>query len=104
PIQLGSFGTAVGGDTARLYTEMEKALGHEPVYFNTFGYDVGIITGAAVSHSDGTRQGIRDALDKIKDLPAVNGPVSYTPDDHTGQNFRSITMGRLVNGKAVLAN
>lgn len=103
PIQLGSFGTAVGGDTARLYAEMEKALGHAPVYFNTFGYDVGIITGAAVTHSDGTRQGIRDALANIKNLPAVNGPVSYTPDDHTGQNFRSITMGRLENGKAVLA-
>lgn len=104
PIQLGSFGPAVGGDTARLYTEMEKALGRAPVYFNTFGYDVGIITAAAVGHSDGTRQGIRDALDKIKDLPGVNGPVTYTPQDHTGQNFRSIGMGKLAGGKAVLAN
>ena len=104
PIQLGSFGPAVGGDTARLYAEMEKALGRPPVYFNTFGYDVGIITAAAVEHSDGTRQGLRDALDKIKNLPGVNGPISYTPADHTGQNFRSITMGRLVDGKAVLAN
>ena len=104
PIQLGSFGPAVGGDTARLYTEMEKALGRPPVYFNTFGYDVGIITAAAVANSDGSRQGLRDALDKIKDLPGVNGPISYSPTDHTGQNFRSITMGRLADGKAVLAN
>jgi branched-chain amino acid transport system substrate-binding protein len=104
PIQLGSFGPAVGGDTARLYAEMEKALGRPPVYFNTFGYDVGIITAAAVAGSDGSRQGLRDALDKIKDLPGVNGPITYTPKDHTGQNFRSITMGRLADGKAVLAN
>jgi branched-chain amino acid transport system substrate-binding protein len=104
PIQLGSFGPAVGGDTARLYAEMEKALGRPPVYFNTFGYDVGIITAAAMANSDGTRQGLRDALDKMKDLPGVNGPISYSPTDHTGQNFRSITMGRLEDGKAVLAN
>jgi branched-chain amino acid transport system substrate-binding protein len=104
PIQLGSFGPAVGGDTARLYAEMQKALGRPPVYFNTFGYDVGIITAAAVEHSDGTRKGLRDALDKIKDLPGVNGPITYTPKDHTGQNFRSITMGKLLDGKAVLAN
>jgi branched-chain amino acid transport system substrate-binding protein len=104
PIQLGSFGPSVGGATAVLYGEMEKALGRTPAYFNTFGYDVGIITGAAVANSDGTRQGIRDALEKLKDLPGVNGPVSYTPTDHTGQNFRSIGMGRLADGKAVLTN
>ena len=104
PIQLGSFGSAAGGDTARLYAELEKTLGRSPVYFNTFGYDVGIITGAAVENSDGSRQGLRDALDKIKDLPGVNGPITYTPKDHTGQNFRSIGMGRLVDGKPVLAN
>jgi branched-chain amino acid transport system substrate-binding protein len=103
PIQLGSFGREAGGDEmAALYDELEKGLGHTPVYFNTFGYDVGLITGAGVDNSDGTRQGIRDALEAIKDMPAVNGPVTYTPDDHTGQNFRSIAIGRLENGKPVL--
>jgi branched-chain amino acid transport system substrate-binding protein len=102
PIQYGSFGTAAGGDTARLYAELEKALGRTPVYYNTFGYDVGLITEAAVKNSDGTRQGIRDALEKLKDLPALNGPVTYTVADHTGQNFRSIGMGALHDGKPVL--
>lgn len=101
PIQLGTFGPSVGGDTAKLYTELQTAMGHTPVYYNTFGYDVGLITEYGVAHSDGTRQGIRDALESIKDLPAVNGPVTYTKDDHTGQNFRSIGMGRLENGKPV---
>ena len=62
-VQLGVFGTKVGGDTARFYVELEKAVGHTPAYFNCFGYDVGLITEAAVKNSDGTRQGIRDALE-----------------------------------------
>jgi len=102
PIQLGSFGPSVGGETARLYAELEKNLGRQPNYFNTFGYDVGLITEAGVSGSDGTTQGIRDALEALKELPAVNGPVTYTPEDHTGQNHESIAIGRLEDGKPVL--
>ena len=59
-------------------------------------------TEAGVNKSNGTRQGIRDALETLKDLPGVNGPVTYTAGDHTGQNFRSIAIGRLENGKPVL--
>jgi hypothetical protein len=57
-----------------------------------------------VTQSDGSRQGIRDALEMLKDLPAINGPVSYTPQDHTGQDARSITLGKLQNGKPVPAD
>lgn len=104
PIQLGSFGTATGGESAKLYTELEKAMGRTPPYFATFGFDVGLMTEAAMKNSDGSRQGIRDALEKLKDLPGLNGPISYSPQDHTGQNFKSIGIGRLENGKAVLVN
>lgn len=104
PIQLGSFGPSIGGDIAKLYGELEKGLGRAPVYFNTFGYDVGLITEAAVKSSDGSRQGLRDALEKIKGLPGVNGPVTYVNDDHTGQNYRSIVMGKLKDGKPVPAD
>jgi len=103
PMQTGVFGGAAAAD-ARLYGEMEKALGRTPVYFNTFGFDVGLITEYAVKNSDGSRQGLRDALERIKDLPAVNGPVTYTAQDHTGQNYRSIRMGMLKNGKPVPAD
>jgi len=103
PMQTGVFGGAAAAD-ARLYGEMEKAIGRTPVYFNTFGFDVGLITEYAVKNSDGSRQGLRDALERIKDLPAVNGPVTYTKDDHTGQNFRSIAMGKLKGGKPVPAD
>jgi branched-chain amino acid transport system substrate-binding protein len=104
PIQLGSFGTKAGGDTAKFYAELEKGLGRNAVYYNTFGFDVGLITEAGVANSDGSRQGIRDALDKLKGMPALNGPVTYTPEDHTGQNFQSIGMGRLEKGIPVLIN
>jgi len=104
PIQLGSLGPAAGGDMAKLYGELEKALGRPPVYFNTFGYDVGLITEAAVKGSNGTRQGIRDALEALRDLPGVNGPVTYSKEDHTGQNFRSIGMGKLQKGRHVPAD
>lgn len=102
PIQLGSFGPSVGGETARLYEELQQQLGRQPNYFNTFGYDVGLITEAGVANSDGTQQGIRDALEALDGLPAVNGPVTYTPQDHTGQNFKSIAIGRLEDGTPVL--
>lgn len=103
PMQTGVFG-GEGAADAKLYAEMEKAIGRTPVYFNTFGFDVGLITEYAVKNSDGSRQGLRDALERIKDLPAVNGPVTYTPRDHTGQNYRSIRMGKLKNGKPVPAD
>jgi len=59
---------------------------------------VGLITEAAINGSDGSRQGIRDALENLKDLPGVNGPITFTPKDHTGQNYRSLTMAKLANG------
>ena len=98
PSQIGAFGTVMGGDTAKLYTELAKAMGRTPVYLNTFGYDVGLITEAAVKNSDGSRQGIRDAIEKLKDLPAVNGPVTFSAKDHTGQDYRSLTMAKLEHG------
>jgi branched-chain amino acid transport system substrate-binding protein len=104
PSQVGAFGAAIGGDTARLYQELQTALGRPPVYLNTFGYDVGLITEAAVRDSDGTRAGIRDTLDRMKDLPALNGPVTFTPTDHTGQDYRSLAMAKLSKGVLVPAD
>ncbi len=61
------------------HAELKEGMGgRTPVFFNTFGWDVGLITAAAVAGSDGSRQGIRDALEKLHDLPALNGPVSYS--------------------------
>ena len=78
PTQRGIFGAKAGGDTARLYADVQKALNRNPTFFMIFGFDAGLIIEAAVKNSDGSRQGIRDALEKLKDLPAVNGPVTYS--------------------------
>jgi branched-chain amino acid transport system substrate-binding protein len=103
PSQIGAFGAVIGGKTAELYAELATALGRTPVYLNTFGYDVGLITEAAINGSDGSRQGIRDALEALKDLPGVNGPITFTPTNHTGQDYRSLTMAKLANGALVPA-
>jgi branched-chain amino acid transport system substrate-binding protein len=103
--QRGALGEQAGGDTAKLVAELRQALGgRAPVFFNCFGWDVGEITAAALAKSDGSRQGIRDALERLTDLPALNGPVTYTPQDHTGQDARSIVVGKLIKGEFVPAD
>ena len=54
--------------------------------------------GASAANHNERLQGIRDTLAHLKGLPALNGPVTYTDEDHTGQNFESIGMGKLVKG------
>ena len=90
PIQLGSFGDAAGGETAQALRGAEKADGPHAGRTSDLRLRRRPDHRAAVKNSDGTRQGMRDALEKLKDLPGVNGPVTYSPQDHTGQNFRSI--------------
>lgn len=91
--QIGTLGTKVGGATATYYAEVQKALGKTPAYFNTFGFDAGLILGQALANSDGSREGMRVALEKIKDLPAINGFVTFTAQSHTGQDQRGMTVG-----------
>jgi branched-chain amino acid transport system substrate-binding protein len=97
PTQRGTFAVTTG-PSAEYYAALQKALGHPPIYFNVFGYDIGLILEAAVKNSDGSRQGLRDALEKLKDLPCINGPVTYTPQNHTGNDFRAVAMGVLKDG------
>ncbi|MGH6981868.1 MAG: ABC transporter substrate-binding protein, partial [Stellaceae bacterium] len=68
PAQRGTFAVTTG-PAAEYYATLQKSLGHTPIYFNVFGYDVGLILEAIVKNSDGSRQGLRDALEKLKDLP-----------------------------------
>ena len=61
PTQRGIFGAKAGGDTTRLYADVQKALGRTPTFFMIFGFDAGLIMEAGVKNSDGSRAGIRDA-------------------------------------------
>lgn len=100
PTQRGTFAVTTG-PAAQYYATLKQALGHTPVYFSVFGFDVGLIMEAAVKNSDGSRQGLRDALEKLKDLPCINGPVTYTPQNHTGNDYRAVAMGVLKDGVTV---
>ena len=103
PTQLGTFGEAAGGEHAKLFDELQKTLGRRPLFLNALGWDCGIIGMAGVSNSDGTRSGIRDALEKLSNFPATNGLISYKPEDHTGTDQRSIKMAIFRNEKFELA-
>lgn len=100
-ISIGALASEVGGETARIFAELAKALGRTPVLFHTFGWDTGILTEWAANNSDGTRQGLRDAMEKIREVPAINGPLTFTAENHIGQDSRGLVMTRLNGGKFV---
>ncbi len=93
-IPLGALGAGVEGKAAELYRAASAALGKPALLFHTIGWDTALVTESAANHSDGSRMGIRQALDQIKDLPAINGPFTFTADNHIGQDTRGLILGR----------
>lgn len=98
-ISIGALAVEAGGDTARVFGDLAKALGRTPILFHTFGWDTGIVTEWAANNSDGSRQGLRDAMDRVKEIPAINGPLTFTADNHIGQDTRGLIMAQLKGGK-----
>jgi hypothetical protein len=43
-------------------------------------------------------------MEKLKDLPGENGPITFSPQNHTGQDYRSLTMAKLEKGVLVPAD
>jgi branched-chain amino acid transport system substrate-binding protein len=101
PGLLGMLGDQAKGESGKLYAQLVEALGRPASLANTLGWDIGIVSEAAIKKSDATRNGIRAALDQIKDLPGINGPITYTPDNHIGQDTRGLAMLKLAGGKFV---
>jgi branched-chain amino acid transport system substrate-binding protein len=99
PGLLGMLGEKTKGPAVAMVRQLAEVLGKPPSLGNSLGWDIGIVTEVALKNSDGTRQGIRDALDRIRELPAINGPVTYTPENHIGQDTRGLAMVRLIGGK-----
>ncbi len=100
-IPTGALAADIGGDVTRIYKECVDALGKPALLFHTLGWDTALITEHAMKASDGTRQGVRDALEKAKDVPAINGPFTFTPTDHIGQDIRGLVMAQFKSGKWV---
>ena len=100
-IPLGALAADVGGPIAEMHKAASAALGKPAILFHTLGWDTGTITEAALKDTDGSRQAVRDALEKLKDLPTINGPVTYTPTDHIGHDTRGLVLARYKAGKWV---
>ena len=103
PSNQGTLGATIGGEAGKQYQLLVKWSARPPMLFNTFGWDHGVVTEWAVVNSDASREGIRVALDRVKDLPGINGPFNYRPDHHVGQDARGLRMTVLIGGKFVLA-
>lgn len=101
PGLIGMMAEKAQGDSGKFYAQMTQVLGKAGNLANSLGWDIGIVSEAAIKNSDASREGIRAALDKIKELPAINGPVTYTADNHIGQDVRGLAMLRLQGGKFV---
>jgi branched-chain amino acid transport system substrate-binding protein len=101
PGLLGMLGDQAKGESGKLYAQLVEALGRPASLANSLGWDIGIVTDAAIKKSDASREGIRAALDHVKDLPGINGPITYTPQNHIGQDTRGLAMLKLANGKFV---
>jgi branched-chain amino acid transport system substrate-binding protein len=100
----GGLGANVPGVSARLYGEMEKGLEKKGTLFTTFGWDHGILTEWAVNAVGLDRQAIRDKLETAKDLPAINGPFTFTAQNHIGQDYRGLLVAVHDGERFVIAN
>ncbi len=100
-ISVGALAAEVGGATARIFEQLSQALGRPAILFHTFGWDTGILTEWAVNNSDASRQGLRDAMERAKEIPAINGPLNFAAGDHIGQDTRGLVMAQLRGGKFV---
>ena len=89
---VGSLGAGVPGPSGKLYAEMEKGLEKKGTLFTTFGWDHGILTEWAANAVGTDRKALRDKLEQAKDVPAINGPFTYTPQNHIGQDYRGLTV------------
>jgi branched-chain amino acid transport system substrate-binding protein len=77
-----------------------------PVVFAAHSYDASIILQRVVpiakqKAKPGTpefRTALREALESQKDIAAVNGVYSFTPQDHYGLDERGAVMVKVANG------
>jgi branched-chain amino acid transport system substrate-binding protein len=96
-IPYGVLAADDSGPVGAMYKEASAALGKPAGLFQTIGWDTAIVTEDAANRSNGSREGIRTALDEVKDLPAINGPFTFSPQNHIGQDIRGLVLARFTN-------
>lgn len=99
PGLIGMLGSNAKGDSGVLYGNLTRALGRPATLANALGWDIGIVTQKAIERSDGSREGVRRELDQIRDLPGIDGPITFTPQNHIGQDPRGMSVLQLAGGK-----
>jgi len=103
PVERGGLAGGASGVSHDLFQEAGAALGHPATNLNTAGWDTAMVVAHAIETSDGKRNGIREALEKTRDLSVIGGFISYGPHDHRGKDERSVGIGRLTQGHFVEA-
>ena len=103
PVERGGMAGNAAGRVAKLYKELSDAAGHSATNLNTAGWDTAMVVAHAIQMSDGTREGIRAALENTKNLTVIGGLISYAANDHRGKDERSVGIGQLTSGHFVEA-
>jgi branched-chain amino acid transport system substrate-binding protein len=101
PMERGGLGSTATGIAGELFKAASDILGHPATNLNTAGFDTSLIVMNAVNKSDGTRDGVRDALESTVDLPVIGGLAAYSPTNHHGKDERSVAVAQMVNGQLV---
>lgn len=89
----------------------KAAHGNEPATFGGNMMDAGILLQAAAPAAlkvakPGTeefRAALRDALEKIKEVPGTQGVYNMTPEDHSGFDHRGVELVTIKDGQWALA-
>jgi branched-chain amino acid transport system substrate-binding protein len=103
----GLLGEGIGTEMGQaFYTQYVKAFGNPPESaFPTLGYDSVMVLARAMEDA-GTTDGpaVIAAIEKITDLPAVAGNLTFGPNlnDHTPK--KQVAIIRVVDGKLTLAS
>lgn len=103
PIERGALADEAVGAAAEQYAALNKALGKKGNQFQTTAWDMGLLLEYAVTHSDGTRDGIRKALEEAKDVPVIGGYFTFTEANHGGKDQRGVVMAEYKGGHFVTA-
>lgn len=98
-LPVGSVAGAASAEGQAELKKLEDALGKPPITFNNFGWEYGIITEWGLKNSDGSREGLRNALDRAKDVPSINGPITFSPESHLGQDIRGVVPAVMKGGR-----
>jgi branched-chain amino acid transport system substrate-binding protein len=99
PMERGGIGAAATGIAGELFKAASNYIGHPATNLNTAGFDTALIIMNAANKTNGTRDGIRDAIEALSDVQVIGGLVSYSPTNHHGKDERSIAIVQMVNGQ-----